>query len=313
MLFLYFLSFFLLCAGIFSLLRILPADLLHDGSALLLRLRSQKKLNLKQQIKRSVREKKIRGIRKILADSRNVLVLTHQTDRLRWYLSASVILSISGILIGALFQNLFLIPVLAVGLPLLPWLSILLRAATFEKQLNEELETALSMITTSYLRSDNIIESIRENVGSIHYPVREIFEKFLIQADLISSDITQLLEKMRDSLDNAVWRNWVDQVILCREDRTLKSTLQPIVSRLSNVREISGKLDNNMYEPIKEFVSMAVLNILNFPLIRLMYPEWYHSLTDRTGGQILIAAVFTVVFVSLCACVTKSRPVEYRR
>lgn len=313
MLFLYLLAFFLLCAAALSFLRVSPADLLQDGSALIERLRPQRKLSLKQQIKQSVREKKIRGIRKILTDSRNVLVLTHRTDRLRWYMSASMILFVAGILIGTALKNLFLIPVLAVGLALLPWLSILLSVASYQKQLNEELETTLSMITTSYLRSDNIIESIRENSENIHYPIKEIFDKFLIQADLISSDITQLLEEMKDSLDNTVWRDWVDQIILCRQNRTLKGTLQPIVSRLSNVREVSGNLDNNMYDPIKEFVSMAVLNVLNFPLLRMMYPDWYYSLTEQTGGQILTAAVFAVVFVSLCACVTKTRPVEYRR
>ena len=228
MLFLYFLSFSLLCAALLSLLRISPADLLHGGSELFLRFRPQRKLSLRQQIKRSVRENKIRGIRKILADSRNVLVLTHRTDRLRWYVSVSVFLSIAGMLVGAAFGNVFLVPVLAVGMALLPWLSILLSASTLQRQLNEELETTLSMITTSYLRSDNIIESVRENIGSIHYPIREIFEKFLVQADLISSDVAQLLEEMKNSLDNLVFRDWVDQVILCRQDRTLKSTSNDI-------------------------------------------------------------------------------------
>lgn len=310
MLFLYFLSFFLLCAALLSLLRVSPADLLHGGSELFLRFRPQRELSLRQQIKRSVREKKIRGIRKIYLESKNVLILTHRTDRLRWYVSVSVFLSIAGILVGAAFGNVFLVPVLAVGMALLPWLSVLLSASTLQRQLNEELETTLSMITTSYLRSDNIIESVRENIGSIHYPIREIFEKFLVQADLISSDITQLLEEMKGSLDNAVFRDWVDQVILCRQDRTLKSTLQPIVTRLSGIREGTGDLDNILYDKIKDFISIAILNVINIPMIYLMYPDWYYFLKDRVVGQILTAAVFAVVFLSLCAGATITRPVE---
>ena len=273
---------------------------------------SKRKPSLKQQIKQSVRKRQIRGIRKILLDARSVLELTHRTDRLRWYVSASVVLFFSGILIAFLFESYFLMPVLAIGMSLLPWLAILLSSASFQRQLNEELETALSTITTSYLRNDNIISAVRENVSNIHYPIKEIFEKFLVQADLISSDIPQLLEEMKNGLDNSAFREWVDQIILCRQNRTLKSTLQPIVSRMSTVREVSGKLDNLMYDPLKEFISMTVLVILNFPLVRMMYPDWYYSLTQRTGGQILIAVTFAAVFFSLCACVTMTRPVEYR-
>ena len=310
---LYLFSFLLVAAAILSLLRIAPADFLDSLAGMARTLRPNRKATLKQQIKKSVREKKIGGIRKIFSDARNELELTHRTDRLRWYTTASVLLFTEGVLVSALFENYFLMPVLAVGLALLPWLSVLLNAASFQKQLNGELETALGMITTSYLRNDNIISAVRENVGSIHYPIREIFEKFLVQADLISSDVTKLLEEMRDSLDNTVFHDWVDQVILCRQNRTLKSTLQPIVSRLSTVREVTGKLENLMYEPVKEFISLAVMVVLNFPMIRLMSPQWYDTITRRTGGQILIAFTFFAVFFSLCACITKTRPAEYRR
>lgn len=310
---LYLLAFLLLCAAICSLFHLSPAKIIEEGSQLAKTLRPNQRPSLKQQIKQSNRKERIRGIRKILTDSRNVLELTHRLDRLPWYTTASVVLFLVGILISSLFANYWLMPVLAVGLSLLPWISILLSAASFQKQLNDELETALSMITTSYLRSDNIINSIQENVGNIHYPIREIFEKFLVQADLISNDVTKLLMEMRDSLDNIVFRDWVDQVILCMGKRTLKSTLQPIVSRLSTIREVEGNMENTMYEPVKEFITLAVMVVLNIPMIRMMYPEWYYSLTQQTGGQILIAVTFVCIFASLCACINKTRPIEYRR
>jgi hypothetical protein len=312
LLFLYLLSFVLFCAALLSLLRVSPIDIVHDCSALLLRLKPNKKPSLKQQIKRSVKEHRIRGIRKVLIESKNVLVLTHRTDRLRWYISVSVLLAVAGMLIGAAFGNVFLMPVLGAGLALLPWLSILLSASSMQRQLNEELETTLSMITTSYLRSDNIIESVRENIGSIHYPIRDVFEKFLVQADLISSDVTQLLEEMKNSLDNIVFQDWVDQIILCRQNRTLKSTLQPIVARLSDIREVTGDLDNLMYDKIKEFVQLAFLNVFNFPLIYLMYREWFFFLKDRLDGQILTAAVFVLVFIALIGGTMVMQPVEER-
>ena len=310
---LYVIAFLAMCAGLFSLLKTTPMDLFHDLQGFLLQMNLKRKPSMKEQIQRSVKKKELRGIRRIIKDSREVLSLTHRTDRIPMYSMMSLILFISGIVVSVLLDNLFLLPVLAVGMALLPFLYIIYTATKFRNQLNEELETALSMITTSYLTSDNIITAVRENVVSINFPVKEVFDKFLIQAGTISSNTAQLLEQMKESLDNVVFQDWVDEIMLCQDDRSLKSALQPIVSRLSEVREVSGKLDILMYEPMKEFISMAVLVLLNIPMVRLMNVEWYHTLMHTTGGEILVAGSFIVLFVSLIAAVRKTRPVEYRR
>ena len=39
-----------------------------------------------------------------------------------------------------------------------------------EKELNAELETALSIITTSYLRSEDILSAFEENINYINPP-----------------------------------------------------------------------------------------------------------------------------------------------
>lgn len=303
---------FLLCAvGIFTLLHMSPIQFFNGIQQRFERITAGRNVSMKRKIRQTVRRKRIRGIRKILLDSKNVLELTRRKDRLPFYTAASITLFIAGIFLSYLLGNIFLMPVLAVGLSLLPWLSILMNAVSFQRQLNEELETALSMITTSYLRTDNILEAVRESVNSIHYHIRDIFEKFLVQADMISADIPRLLEDMKLQLNNEVFHAWVDQIILCLSNRTLKSTLQPIVSRLSSMRDISGKLSNLMYGSVKEFISMLILSVLNFPLIALMNPQWFHYLTDRPTGQILVAVSFLVMFISLVACISKTRPIEY--
>lgn len=276
-------------------------------------LRREKKKNIKQQIQDSIKRKKANGIVQLIKDSKSVLEVTHQTDRLPMYSLSSIILFFAGIAISVLIDNLFLLPILATGLSLLPWLYILFNAVKFKKQLNEELETALSIITTSYLRTDNFILSVRENIEQINYPIRDIFEKFIVQAGMISTDITQLLEELKNSLDNTVFRDWVDQVILCQDNRTLKSTLQAIVGTLSELREATGKLEIMMYEPSKELISMALIVLLNFPMIRLMNSDWYGYLMYTIIGKLIVTATFVALFVSLIAAVQKTRPVEYRR
>ena len=306
-------AFLLLCAAVFVWFQVSPLALFSDIAHGIRHIRERRKVSMKQKIRQSVRKKRVLGIQKIFLDAKNVLVLTHRTDRMYRYSTASVILFFAGVLISVSLDNYFLLPVLSVGMAMLPWLYILLNAVSFQHSLDEELETTLSMITTSYLRSDNIIGAVTESIDNIHYPIREIFEKFIIQANMISPDIPALLKEMKNSLDNTVFHEWVDQLILCMQNRTLKSTLQPIVSRLATVREVTGKLDTIMYEPVKQFIEMAALLILNFPLLRWMYPDWYYTLMYHTVGQIIVALTFVVIFASLSAVIEKTRPVEYRR
>ena len=309
----YFMGFAAFCAGVFLLLDIHPGAFASSLKRMVFAMRPHRKLSMKEQIRRSMKKKELRGIRQIIIESKSVLELTHRTDRLPKYVLASVVFFIIGVLISLIMGNYFLMPVLAGGLALVPWLSVLATATKLKRQLNDELETALSMITTSYIRTENIIVAVRENVDSLQYPVKEVFEKFLVQSSMISTDIPALLEEMKHSIDNSVFKDWVDQIILCQDNRTLKSTLQPIVGKLSEVREVSGDLNNMMYEPLKEFLSMAVLTLMNFPLFHTINIEWYNTLMYTTSGQLIVTVTFIIIFVSLTAVVKNTRPVEYRR
>ena len=63
-------------------------------------------------------------------------------------------------------------------------------AASYKKHLNEELETAISIITTSYLRTEDLIRAVKENLPYINEPVKANFEAFVYEAELINANIT---------------------------------------------------------------------------------------------------------------------------
>ena len=66
----------------------------------------------------------------------------------------------------------------------------------------------------------------------------------------------------------------------CQTDRSLKSTLTPIVSKLSDMRVVNGELENLVFGPRQEFVTMANLVLINIPLVRFINTDWYHTLVD---------------------------------
>ena len=82
-------------------------------------------------------------------------------------------------------------------------------------------------------------------------------------------------------------------MIACQEDKTLKSTLQPIISKLSDMRNVTAELDYLMYEPLKEFITMALLLVANIPRIYFLNRNWHHVLVETAMGKGILA---------VCAC-----------
>ena len=64
-----------------------------------------------------------------------------------------------------------MVPILGIGFSLAPIWYLRSTAASYKKHLNEELETAISIITTSYLRTEDLIRAVKENLPYINEPV----------------------------------------------------------------------------------------------------------------------------------------------
>ena len=220
---------------------------------------------------------------------------------------------IAGVFLALALSNLFLIPVLAIGMALLPFWYVLFTAAFYKKQLNAELETALSVITASYLRTESIITAVDENITYLNPPVVDVFKSFLNQTRLINSNVRIAVEELKEKIDNHVFQEWCDAVIACQEDKNLKSTLLPIVSKLSDMRVVASELEYLLYEPMKEFITMAVLLVGNIPLLYFLNRDWFNTLMFHPFGKLILAITGIVIFISLAAIIRLSKPIEYRR
>ena len=274
---------------------------------------TERKVKLKRSIRRSIKPVRKRGIQKIIGDTRETLRINDQSSKFPRLMLISLLMSVVGILIASAMDNPFLVPVLAVSFFLLPFLFVLLTSVKSQKRMNTALETALSTITSSYLRTESIVTAVEENVEQLDPYVRPTFQRFLVQAKMISPDISALLENMKNSISNSVFHEWVDAMILCQNDRTLKSTLMPIVNKLSDIRVVSGELNTLLYEPLKDFAIMALLLLLEVPFLRSQNEEWYNILMFTPVGKLLISVDVVLLMVALIAVIRNLKPIEYRR
>ena len=134
-----------------------------------------------------------------------------------------------------------------------------------------------------------------------------------METKLINSNTAEALAGLKKGMDHAVFHEWVDAVIACQDDYNLKNTLPPIVSKLSDMRVVSAELDLLIYEPVKEYITMAVLLLGSIPLLYFLNKEWYETLMFTGFGKALLAICGTALFVSVAAVSKHTRPIEYRK
>lgn len=213
---------------------------------------------------------------------------------------------------AAMLGNFFLVPVAAVGFMFLPFWYIKLTASHFKKDVSAELETALSIITTAYLRSEDILTSVEENLEYLNPPVKNIFQDFVSRIRLINPDLEAALDELRARIADDVFKEWVDALKACLYDRSLKTTLTPIVAKLSDMRIVNAELEYMVMEPRKEFITMVVLVVGNIPLLYFLNKDWHHTLMHTVVGQIMLSIAGIIIFVSTAHVIRLTKPIEYR-
>lgn len=291
-------GFFGLCAGCLFLLNLSTRTLFQDLAQLLTHVKPGKQ-TIGKRIQGIQRPKKPKGWRATIQEAKAILQQTGQSNKLGLLTISSLALAVAGAVLALLLGNAWLVPVLAAGFALMPFWMILFTSTFYRKRLHSELETALSIITTSYLRSENILAAVEENVPYLNPPVADVFQAFLAESKLIHANLRLALEQLKGRIHDSVFQEWCDALIACQEDRTLKTTLMPIVAKLSDMRVVSAELDYLLYEPLKEFITMALLMLGNIPLLYFLNRDWFITLTTSTLGQIILAVCAVALFVSL--------------
>ena len=144
-------AFFMAVAGCFIMLELSPFAFLDGLSGYL----KPKNDSIRSKVKDSRKKKEVKGLQLLFEDVNEILRLTGKSSQFSILCVLAMILFVLGVLMALTMNNVLLVPVLAIGFALMPFYYVKFTASRHKKQINTELETALSMITTSYLRNKN--------------------------------------------------------------------------------------------------------------------------------------------------------------
>ena len=295
--------------GFFILLKVSPMDFTTDVFKRL----SSKPISLKDSLNETTKRKNQSYFRREISHTKAILEVTGRSHKFPVICAVSLLLFATGAAIAIIIGNWFLVPVLAIGFMFLPFWYVKLTESHFKRDIANELETALSIITTGYLRSENIVTATLENVDYLNPPVLSVFKGFLYRIKMVNPDIVGGLQDMKTKIDNPVFKEWVDAIILCQNDRSLKSTLTPITSKLSDMRIVNGELEMLVTARRQEFITMVALVVGNIPLLYFLNKDWYHTLMDTPVGQIVLAICGVAIFISTAFVIKLTQPIEYKR
>lgn len=301
------LSFLLMLIGIVLILGITPETITDD----IMKLVSPKQ-TLRDKVRIAQGKKKSRRLTKEILYIRDALEATNNSKQFTIALVASIALMVIGVFVAIFINNYFLIPVFSIAFAAIPFLYVKKTLSAYDKHINDEMETALSIITTSYIRSDDIVEAVRENISYLKLPIKEIFQSF-IGDTMITSDLKSALRSLKSKIDNDVYTEWCDTLIACQDDRTLNDTLLSVVAKLTDVRIVNNELKTVLEEVKKEYWMMVFMVIGNIPLLYMLNKSWFESLIYTTPGKIVLAVCGTVILITSVFMMKYTRPIEYKK
>ena len=294
----------LIIAGLFILFNIHPADV-FDKILIPFQAWQEKKRRIRQ-----ITRKSKSRLACTLDNAKEMLIASGMSGKIFMYKWAAVIMATAGLLIGLTLDNIPVALVMAVGMGCSPLIAIRIRTGDYLRNLHEKLESAMSIVTNSYISSGDLIGSVESSLHLLPSPVGGIFQQFYSETQLVDSDVVKALRRMRDRIDNRYWRDWCDVLIQCQRDRQMRFALSGIVSRLGEMRRVQMEVDTTIRKQMSDYIITVLIVLCAIPLMGAIMPDWYITLTTTPAGKITLAIILAVVLATAVWVAQLYRPVE---
>lgn len=275
------------------------------------RKKATKEITLKDKVDVLTNSVRANFFKKQFVETSRFLEESGQGEKFRRVKILSVILAFVGAGVGFVFQNIWLVPFLVFIFAAIPFVYVKSLSSKYRRKMGEDLETGLSLITTSYLRNENIVEAIKENFGDLPQSIRGVFEEFCFENEFITPNLNTALNNMKFKINNPIFHEWINALIQCSYNKDVKQILEPTIEKFSILRTVQSDLDVAISQVKLEAILMSVITIGIIPLLKVFNPDWYGILVDTPQGKVSMVLTFLIVAFCLYKIVALSRPLEY--
>ena len=229
----------------------------------------------------------------------------------------AAVVFIGGIAVGfLLFSDLFLAVATGAVLTPLSYLYLTFRAMKASRRDVERLENTMSMITSAYMSTDDIVRAvelyIQEKNKNIPLNRRSQtpFDEFVTEIMLVNPDVERALHILSAKYNNKHFSEWIRMLILCNRDRNLKFCLQPIIDAMTDAKTMQIENDTQMYVVWRDYFLTAGLMFSVVPILRMSNIEWFHVLTKTPGGKILMVIMLFAALVTSFYVMRVNKPIN---
>ena len=157
---------------------------------------------------------------------------------------------------------------------MIPIWKVKIYAIKYEKHISLQLESALSLITSSYIRSHNLVAATTENLPYLDPLIRNVFESFIAETG-VNVNMVTCIQNMSRRISHPIFLEWCTSLVKVYNNSALTEDLIAIVSRLSSVRIIQSNLETESREILSQYLLMLLLLVFTLPLIYLVNYSWF--------------------------------------
>lgn len=242
---------------------------------------------------------------------KTMLAATGNGGKFAALLAAAAGLFLAGLAAGTASGNYFLAPVLALGLAAVPFVYLRFQYIKYQQMMLDELRTALSVISVSYERTENILSSVEENLDVMNNPIRQVFAEFVDRVKFIDPNIGDAIDDMKTKIKHSVFYEWCDALKRCSEDRSLKYTLRPVVDKLTTIKIATNDLKTILYRPQRSFWELVGASVCVLWIGLKVVPDSLMVPLPSTLTQILVAGNVLLIAVTSVITVVETHEIKF--
>ena len=208
--------------------------------------------------------------------------------------------AIAGLLIGLavalLMKNVFLGPAFGLLGFLLP---ILFTDGLIERELSqkrEHLESAVFLITTLYMKNNELTAAVRESADCFQKDIRPMFSIFLAEASAGARGVEGALANLFRKMPTPELKEWCSQMLLCQEDKSKIESLPVLLDAISEKKLLDEDAALHIADKKKEYFLLLLIIGLSLPVLSRVNPDLVRTMTTVPFGQITLG-IFALILI----------------